>query len=136
MTHYHAAVWIDHHEARIFDFNATDVATRCIRAEDPPRQLHHKAGVIGSGRTSEDEDFFEQVTAVISSAGVVLIAGPANAKVEFAKYLQSRAPSIFAKVSAVETVDHPTDREFLNYARQHFHADHQAPLRFRAANNG
>lgn len=135
MAHYHAAVWIDHHEARIFDFNATDVTTRCIRAEGPPRQLHHKAGVIGSGRALEDQDFFERVTAAISGAGVVMIAGPANAKAEFAKHLQRKAPSVFAKVSAVETVDHPTDREFLDFARRHFHADHQAPLRSYSASN-
>ncbi|MFM9847947.1 MAG: translational machinery protein [Hyphomicrobiaceae bacterium] len=129
MTHYHAAVWIDHHEARIFDFNATDANTRAIRPENPTRQLHRKAGVIGSGRAPEDQDFLRRVTSAVAEAGVILIAGPASAKAELVKHMQRHAPDIYAKVAAVEATDHPTDRAFLDHARRYFRADHQAPLR-------
>ena len=129
MTHYHAAVWIDHHEARIFDFNATDASARAVRPQNLTRHLHHKAGVIGSGRALEDQDFLKRVTSAVAEAGVILIAGPANAKTELIKHMQRHAPDIYAKVAAVEAADHPTDREFLDHARRYFHNDHQAPLR-------
>jgi hypothetical protein len=129
MTHYHAAVWIDHHEARIFDFNAKDASTRAVRPQNLTRHLHHKAGVIGSGRALEDQDFLKRVTSAVAEAGVILIAGPANAKAELLKHMQRHAPDIYAKVATVEAADHPTDREFLDHARRYFHNDHQAPLR-------
>jgi hypothetical protein len=132
MMHFHAAVWIDHLRARIFDFNATDATAQSVDVDDPPRQLHHKAGVIGSGRAAEDSAFFKRVATAIKDAGVILIAGPANAKGEFVKHLQRNAPDVYAKVAAVKTVDHPTDREFVDFARRYFHEDHQAPLRSHA----
>jgi hypothetical protein len=132
MTHFHAAVWIDHFRARVFDFNASDVVAQSVNVDDPPRQLHHKAGVIGSGRAAEDNDYFDRVARAIKDAGVVLIAGPANAKGEFMKHLQRNAPDVYAKVAAVKTVDHQTDREFVDFARRYFHEDHQAPLRSHA----
>ena len=52
MTHNHAIVWMDSKEARIFRFNATDVEHEHIKAHNPFRQVHHKAGVIGTGSVS------------------------------------------------------------------------------------
>ena len=51
MSHNHAIVWMDSKEARIFQFNASDVESAHIRAHNPFRQVHHKAGVIGAGHT-------------------------------------------------------------------------------------
>ena len=51
MSHNHAIVWMDSKEARIFQFNASDVEKARIRAHNPFRQVHHKAGVIGAGRS-------------------------------------------------------------------------------------
>jgi hypothetical protein len=129
MMHYHAAVWIDHHEARIFDFSATEANSRAVRPDNPTRHLHHKAGVIGSGHAREDQDFLRRVTSAIAEAGVILIAGPANAKGELIKHMRRHAPDVYAKVAAVEIVDHPSDREFLDHARRYFRADRQTPHR-------
>jgi stalled ribosome rescue protein Dom34 len=129
--HFHAAVWIDHHEARIFHFNAFEADKSVVHPEHPTRHLHHKAGAIGSGHAAEDQDFLHRVAAAVADAGIILIAGPANAKSELIKHMQRHTPDIFAKVAAMETADHPTDRQFLDHARRVFHADHQAPLRMR-----
>ena len=129
--HFHAAVWIDHHEARVFHFNAFEADKSVVHPEHPTRHLHHKAGAIGSGHAAEDQDFLHRVTSAVADAGIILIAGPANAKLELIKHMQRHTPEIHAKVAAVETVDHPTDRQFLDHARRVFHADHQAPLRMR-----
>ena len=45
------------------------------------------------------------------------------AKTEFKHYLAGHAPKVDAKISAVETLDHPTDAELLAQARKYFHAD-------------
>ena len=128
-AHYHAVVWIDHREARIFHFNAAESDRISVHADRPASHLHHKAGVIGSGHAPEDQEFFERIAAAIGDAGIVLITGPANAKTELLKHIERCAPELRTRIAAVETVDHPSDRQLVDHARRYFQADHQAPLR-------
>ena len=128
-NHYHAVVWIDHREARVFHFDVTDTERVVILPDNPTRHLHHKAKTIGSGNAAEDQDFYHAVTEAIADAGAVLITGPANAKTELVKHIESRHPGLVAKIAGVETVDHPTDGELVAMARKFFKADHQMPPR-------
>jgi|ERR1700738_4945517 hypothetical protein len=117
--HYHAVVWIDHRQARIFHFNASDADKLLIRPDDPARHLHHKANSIGSGHASEDRSFLEDVAKSVADAGAVLIVGPSNEKNELVKHIEQTHPQIAAKIEGVETVDHPTDGELVAYARKY-----------------
>ncbi len=63
-SHYHAIVWIDHHEARIFHFNPAEVDRLVLHPHKPTRHIHHKANSIGSG--PEDQDFFREIAASIA----------------------------------------------------------------------
>ena len=47
--HYHAIVWIDHREARVFHFNVSEVDRLVLHPQNPTRHIHHKANSIGSG---------------------------------------------------------------------------------------
>jgi len=107
--HYHAIVWIDHHEARVFHFNANDVERLVLHPDHPTRHIHHKANSIGSGHDESDRNFFQAVTDSIASSGAILITGPANAKTELLKYIHSYEPKLMRAIIGVETVDHPTD---------------------------
>ena len=128
--HFHAVVWIDHHEARVFHFNADDAERAVVHPHEPTRHIHHKAHSIGSGHAPEDQHFFHAVVEAIGTAGAVLIGGPANAKHELFKHIQRHEPQLMARISGVETLDHPTDRELLAHARQYFRAaDRMAPQR-------
>jgi hypothetical protein len=128
--HFHAVVWIDHHEARVFHFNADDAERAVVHPHEPTRHIHHKAHSIGSGHSPEDQHFFHAVVEAIGTAGAVLIGGPANAKHELFKHIQRHEPQLVARISGVETLDHPTDRELLAHARQYFRAaDRMAPQR-------
>jgi stalled ribosome rescue protein Dom34 len=128
--HYHAIVWIDHQEARVFHFNPAEVDRLVLHPHDPTRHIHHKAGSIGSGHAPEDHEFFEQVAASIAGAGAVLITGPANAKTELVRHIRNHAPELLKVIVGVETVDHPTDRELIAHARTYFKgADLMRPQR-------
>ena len=129
--HYHAMVWIDHHEARVFHFNASDVDKLVVHPDHPTKHLHHKATCIGSGHAAEDHDFLQRVAESIADASVILITGPANAKTELLKHIEQHSPDLAARVAGVETVDHPSDRQLVDHARRYFWVDHQAPLRTR-----
>src|ERR1700691_726914 len=80
--HYHAAVWIDHHEARVFHFSPTEAEKLTLHPDHPTRHIHHKANSIGSGHAAEDQNFLDAVAQSIADAGAGLITGPANAKTE------------------------------------------------------
>ena len=76
--HFHAVVWIDHHEARVFHFSPADVQRLVLHPDHPTRHIHHKANSIGSGHAAEDHAFLEAVARSIADAGAVLVTGPAT----------------------------------------------------------
>ena len=118
--HFHAVVWIDHHEARVFHFSASESDVVVVHPRDPVRHIHHKANTIGSGHAPEDPDFLQHVTDALADAGAILVVGPANEKLALINHIDRRAPALKPKIRGVETVDHPTDGEILALARRFF----------------
>jgi stalled ribosome rescue protein Dom34 len=121
--HFHAVVWIDHHEARVFHFSANDIERLVLHPDHPTRHIHHKANSVGSGHASEDHDFFRAVAQSIEDAGAVLITGPANAKIQLNKFISQHDPKLMKIIVGVETVDHPSDGQLVAYARHYFKAE-------------
>jgi stalled ribosome rescue protein Dom34 len=121
--HFHAVVWVDHHEARVFHFSATDVEKLVLHPDHPTRHIHHKANAVGSGRGSEDHDFFAAIAQSIADAGAVLITGPADAKTQLNKYISQHDPKLMKIIVGVETVDHPSDAQLVAYAKRYFKAE-------------
>jgi stalled ribosome rescue protein Dom34 len=120
--HYHAIVWIDHQQAKIFQFDATDVDSTVVRSSHPHQHIHHKANSGDSGHAPVETDFLKRVAEHLTNAGTILITGPANSKRDLATYLEERQPAIAARIAGVEPLDHPTDGELLNLARTFFKA--------------
>jgi hypothetical protein len=128
--YFHAVVWIDHHEARVFHFNADQAEREQVKPEHPVRHIHHKANSVGSGHSAEDQKFYSAVVEAIGGASAVLIAGPASAKHELVKHIERHPSQLLARIAGVETLDHPTDGELLAHARKFFRAnDRMAPQR-------
>lgn len=120
--HYHAIIWIDHHEARIFHFDMQDFDREVVRPHDPHQHIHHKANSIGSGHAAEDQKFLHEVTLALREAGAVLITGPSSAKHELVKHIQRHDPQLAERLAGVEALDHPTDGALVDYARKFFRA--------------
>jgi stalled ribosome rescue protein Dom34 len=123
MSHYYCIVWIDHREAHVIHFNPDDAEASIVHPASKHQHLHHKHGVVGSGKAPEDHAYYQAVADAIRDAGEILIVGPSTAKLAFFKHLLAHAPAIAARVVSVETVDHPTDGQLLKFARHHFVAD-------------
>lgn len=121
--HYHFLVWIDHQEARIFEFNAADVDSVTVRSTHPHQHIHHKANTRGSGHVPVEHDFLERVAQALSQAGAILVTGPANAKTELVAHIERVHPELAKRISGVETLDHPSDGELVALARRFFRAD-------------
>jgi stalled ribosome rescue protein Dom34 len=124
-SHYHAIVWIDHREARLFHIDREGIDKLVIHADHPTHQVHHKANSVGSGHHAEDLDFLRAVTAALADAKAILIVGPAQAKTHLLKHIHAHAPRLVACIAGVETVDHPSDGALVAYARSYFREDHQ-----------
>ena len=123
--HYHAIVWIDHSEARVFHFGAEDADRELIRTHKHDLHLHHKANSRGggSGHALLDKEFLGRVMKSLETAGAILIVGPANAKTELAAYIKEHEPLLAGRISAVEPLDHPSDGSLVALARKFFRAD-------------
>ncbi|SRR5277367_3189821 len=118
--HFHAVVWIDHREARVFHFSPSDAKELVLHPDNPNVHTHHKANSIGSGHAAEDQKFLDAVAKSVADAGAVLITGPANAKTELVKHISAHEPQLMKVIVGIETVDHPSDGELLDHARKYF----------------
>jgi stalled ribosome rescue protein Dom34 len=120
--HYHAVIWIDHREARVFHFSPTDVETLVLQPDNPTKHLHHKANSIGSGHIPADQDYLHAVAESIADAGAVLITGPANTKTELVEHIRRHDPKLVKAIAGVEAVDHPSDKQLVAFARKYLTA--------------
>ena len=120
--HFHAVIWIDHLEARVFHVSAAEVDRMVIRPEHPTKHIHHKANTIGSGHAPVDHDYLHAVVEAVADAGAVLITGPAGTKTDLVKHIHQHDPKRASAIVGVETVDHPTDAELVAYAKKYFKA--------------
>lgn len=125
MSHYHAVVWIDHREAHVMHISPDDIQSSIVHPAKPHQHLHNKrgadkGGVVGAGRAPEDQNFYHEVVEALKGAQEILIVGPASAKLNLVKHIQSHDQQIVDKVIGVETVDHPSDEQLVVYARKYF----------------
>ena len=128
-SHYHAVVWIDHTQARIFHVGLSGEDEMILHPHMPTQHLHHKANSIGSGHVTFDKAFLDSVTNAIADAGEILITGPGTARTELATHIRKHEPKIGERIVAVEPSDHPTDGEIIAHAKKYFRI---APARITA----
>jgi stalled ribosome rescue protein Dom34 len=118
--HFHKVIWIDHHEAKVFNFNLTDSELITLSPENLSLHVHHKANTVGNGHETLIHTFLHEIATAVASAGEVLIAGSRNAKTEPVKHINQHDPKLKEKILGVETADHPSDRQIVAYARKFF----------------
>jgi len=127
VTHFHAVVWMDHQEARVFQFAEADVEKIAVHGHK--HHLHHRGGSIGSGKAPADIAFFDDIGDALEGVGEVLVLGPGAAKLEFIRHAAKVVPDLEQRIIGVETVDHPSDGQVVAYARKYFKAkDRMLPL--------
>ena len=110
------------------DFCASFGRTACLRHISLTIRPRERLAIIGpasGGKTTlmRSLNRLNDLSPSFSHSGAILLAGPGTGKVEFKHYLSEHAPKIDARISAVETLDHPTDGELLALARKFFKVD-------------
>ena len=121
MSFNHAVIWIDHQEAHVMFLSKDASEAEIIKTKSTHSHLHHKANEIGSGRLALDTKYLHSVIEVVKESKEILILGPGSAKLELIKHAHQHDQQIAANIVGVETVDHPSDKEILAYARKFFY---------------
>lgn len=119
---YHACVWIDQREARIFEITATEATKQEVTDHRPVHHLHRKADHVGLGKVEMDDAMLRAVADALGQAKGILIVGPGMAKTMLKSYLDKHAPEVTRHVWDVRTMDHPTDAGLVAAAREYFRA--------------
>jgi hypothetical protein len=121
-SHVHAALWLDHHEAKIFHVDREGFDESKIRA--PAQHLHLHRHPKGPGEPPEHPEdrarFFKEVARALADSEELLIVGPSTAKLQFFRYLHEHDRTLESKVIGLETVDHPTNAQLVAYIKQYF----------------
>lgn len=115
----HAAVWLDHHEAKIFfvDGQTAEIAT----VEAPHRHVARRSTkTVDRTHPAEAQRYYHDVARALEGVEEILVCGPSTAKLEFIKYVHKHEHEMEPKIIGVETVDHPTEGQLTAYARQYF----------------
>ena len=120
MSFHHVVAWIDHAEAHVIRFNRETAETEVIQTPATNPRLHIKSGIPGAGRTPENAAYFDDVAKALKEAQEILIVGPGFEKLALMKHMMKHHHEVAEKVLSVETVDHPSDGQLLQYARKYF----------------
>jgi len=128
--HFHAVVWIDHEEARIFEFGTGGVAKHRVKAESKTGHVHHKAGTMGSGHVHADKHYLAAIAAALKPYHEVLIVGHGETKTELSHYIRDHEAALAPKIMGVEAIGNLTEGEVVAHARKFFEArDRMTPQR-------
>jgi len=122
-AHYHAVVWIDHHEAHVVHFNADEADGKIVHPLHPPRHLYHTAGSPAGTHDRGDSAYYRSVAHALGEAKEFLVVGPSTAKTEFVTWLRSEAPLMVERLCGIETLPQMTDKQLLAEARRFFKSE-------------
>jgi stalled ribosome rescue protein Dom34 len=113
MPLFHAVVLVDHHHAKVLQFDATQVLTQVLKAHSHPTKQH------GSAVRAEHE-FFSEVCDALAGIPEVLVTGSHTAQADFKHYVAKHRAALAAHLVGYETVDHPSDNQLVALARAFF----------------
>jgi stalled ribosome rescue protein Dom34 len=120
MTIRHAAVWIDHSEAKIFHVVGENFD---VTVHHPHHHVRRHSSVTAEhAHPADAQHFFHEVAHALADFDEVLVVGPGTAKLELIKHVHKHDHALEPKIIGVETVDHPTDGQLAAHVRQYFHA--------------
>lgn len=116
MAFVHTVIWLDHHNARVIEFNLEHMHERHLQPHSHNTRQHR------SDVRSEHE-FFSQVCDAVAGMESILVTGAHTVQADFRHYINKHRPTLAQKISGWETVDHPSSAQLVALAR---HRHHQA----------
>ena len=109
----HAVAYVDHELAQVLQFDSEQVL------EQKVHQHLHFSKQHGSGVRTEHE-FFGQVCDALDGIAEVLVVGAHTGLADFRRYLDKHRPITAKHIVGFDVLDHPSEKQMLAHARQHF----------------
>ncbi len=119
MTTRHAALWIDHNEARALALEPDGTGFQEL-AHVHAHDTHTHPKKLDGHRHPVDARFLADVERVIAGCDEVAVFGPGHAKEELVHHLERSGPALRARVVSVAPIDRITDGELAVAARASF----------------
>ena len=113
MSLHYAVVLVDHHSAKVLQFDAEQVQAHNVKDHRHDTRQH------GSAVRTEHE-FFAEVCDALAGVAQVLVAGSHHAQADFRHYVEKHRAVVGAQIVGWETVDHPTEAQLVALARNFF----------------
>lgn len=118
----HCILWIDHEKAKLMFVDKGEPISIAISSPHAHAQgnIHHKAGVLGSGKSALDGEFVRQIERHLLNCREFIVVGPGTAKLEFIRHVHRHASVLDDRLVGVETLDHVSDGQLADFARAYF----------------
>ncbi|RVT83839.1 hypothetical protein [Inhella crocodyli] len=113
MSLFHAVLWLDHHEAKVLQFDAEHVQAERVKSHS-----HHTKQRGSAVRT--EHEFYADVCDALAGIAEVLVTGSRTAQSDFKHYVEKHRAALAPQIVGYETVDHPSDKQLVAMARQYF----------------
>ena len=113
MPLFHAVLRIDHHQAQLLQFDASQVQAQALKAHGHPTKQR------GSAVRAEHE-FYAEVCAALAGITEVLVVGPKTGLADFRHYVEKHRPAVAKHIVGWEHSDRATDNQLVALARQYF----------------
>jgi stalled ribosome rescue protein Dom34 len=113
MSLFHAVLWLDHHEAKVLQFDAEHVQAERVKSHS-----HHTKQRGSAVRT--EHEFYADVCDALAGIAEVLVTGSRTAQADFKHYVEKHRAALAPQIVGYETVDHPSDKQLVAMARQYF----------------
>jgi stalled ribosome rescue protein Dom34 len=117
MSTHHAAIWIDHHEARVLRLSEL-TAEYTVEVIHAPEHVTHGNKTDGHRQVAAPH-FLDAVLKAITTCDEVLVCGPASTKNELVRHIEGHRPELEERI-LVEPADHMTDGQIADHARKVF----------------
>ena len=113
MPLHYAVVLVDHHSAKVLQFDAEQVQAHNVKDHRHDTRQH------GSAVRTEHE-FFAEVCDALAGIAQVLVTRSHTAQADFRHYVKKHRAVVGAQIVGWETVDHPTEAQLVALARNFF----------------
>ncbi len=117
MSFFHAVLLIDHHTAKVLQFDAQQVEIETVFEKTVYTRQHNS-------EVRTEHEFFSEVCNALNGISEILVVGSHMAQADFRHNIEKHHTSVAKRVVGWETVDHPTDPQLVAFAR-HYFAEHE-----------
>jgi len=117
MSFFHAVLLIDHHTAKVLQFDAEQVEIEKVFEKTVYTRQHNS-------EVRTEHEFFTEVCNALAGITEILVVGSHMAQADFRRNIEKHHTSVSKRVIGWETVDHPTDAQLVAFARRYF-VDHE-----------